>query len=69
MKKKVKKKTPQYKVWMNPSVFASRKQLPGKIRQRIRHLIDGLGEEPRPPKSGVPERCHPVSSFRHEKLP
>lgn len=53
MRKKAKKKAPQYKVWMNPSVFVSRKKLPGKIRQRIRHLLDDLEEEPRPPKSKI----------------
>lgn len=50
-KKKSKPKPPQYKVWLRPAVHASRKQLPGQVRQRIKRMIDNLGQNPRPIES------------------
>jgi mRNA interferase RelE/StbE len=40
---------------MRPAVYASRKQLPGQVRQRIKRIIDDLGQNPRPAESEVLE--------------
>ena len=50
-KKKSKPKPPHYKVWMRSAVHASRKQLPGQVRQRIKRIIDDLEQNPRPAES------------------
>lgn len=44
-------KLPRYKIWMRPAVHATRKELPGHIRQRIKRTIDQLAERPRPARS------------------
>jgi mRNA interferase RelE/StbE len=36
---------------MRPAVHASRKQLPGQIRQRIKRILDDLHQDPRPAES------------------
>ena len=36
---------------MRPAVHASRKQLPGQVRQRIKRIIDDLDQNPRPAES------------------
>ncbi len=36
---------------MRPTVHATRKQLPGQIRQRIKRVLDDLGQDPRPVNS------------------
>lgn len=48
---KKKSKVPGYKIWMRPAVYASRKQLPGHIRQQIKRMIDDLEQSPRPAES------------------
>ncbi len=50
-KKKSKPKPGPYKVWLRPAVHTSRKQLPGYVRQRIRRILDDLGQNPYPAKS------------------
>lgn len=40
---------------MRPIVHTSRKQLPGHIRQRIKHALDELAQNPRPAESEVLE--------------
>jgi mRNA interferase RelE/StbE len=36
---------------MRPAVHATRKQLPGHIRQRIKRILDDLGQNPNPARS------------------
>jgi mRNA-degrading endonuclease RelE of RelBE toxin-antitoxin system len=36
---------------MRPTVHATRKQLPGHIRQRIKRILDDLGQNPHPARS------------------
>ena len=36
---------------MKPEVYSTLKKLPGQIRQRIKRVIDDLGQNPRPPRS------------------
>jgi mRNA interferase RelE/StbE len=36
---------------MKPDIHSARKTLPGHVRQRVKSLIDDLGDEPRPTKS------------------
>lgn len=38
---------------MRPAVHTSRKQLPGHVRQRIKRVLDDLGENPRPTQSQI----------------
>lgn len=40
-----------YAIWLRPAVHTARSRLPGHVRQRIARLIDGLADEPRPPRS------------------
>jgi mRNA-degrading endonuclease RelE of RelBE toxin-antitoxin system len=40
-----------YRVWLEDEVHQSRHTLPGKVRQRIRKLINGLNSQPRPSTS------------------
>lgn len=40
-----------HKLWMPPNVHASRKKLPGKIRQRIKRQIEDLAYDPYPANS------------------
>jgi len=40
-----------YKVWLQPEVYAKRKNLPAHIRSQIKTIIDNLAQEPRPAKS------------------
>ena len=41
----------KYKVYVLPQAWREIKQLPGNMRQRIKRAIDGLGNDPRPPRS------------------
>lgn len=50
-KKEMKPKPKQYNVWMRPVVHSIRKQIPGYVRQRIKHILDDLKQNPRPTKS------------------
>ena len=36
---------------MRPEVHSARKRLPGQVRQRVKRVLDNLGQEPRPAKS------------------
>jgi mRNA interferase RelE/StbE len=38
----------RYDVFIAREVHRSRTRLPGNVRQRVRHVIDGLAEDPRP---------------------
>jgi mRNA interferase RelE/StbE len=40
-----------YTVYVTPAALKEIKNLPGNVRQRIRRLIGGLAENPRPAKS------------------
>lgn len=40
-----------YKVYVIPTAWKEIKNLPGKMRQRVRKAIDALAENPRPSKS------------------
>jgi len=42
-----------YRLWLEAEVHVSRKYLPGKIRQRIKKLIEHLVEQPRPSMSRI----------------
>jgi len=42
-----------YAIWLRPAVHTARSRLPGNVRHRIARLIDGLADEPRPPRSRV----------------
>jgi mRNA-degrading endonuclease RelE of RelBE toxin-antitoxin system len=37
-----------YRLWLEAEVHEGRNDLPGKVRQRIKKLIDGLSAQPRP---------------------
>jgi len=64
---KKKPKPTRYKIWMRPAVHATRKKLPGDIRQRVKRTIDQLAERPRPPRSQELELPDNVSaSIRSE---
>ncbi len=51
----------KYKVYVLPQAWKDIKRLPGNVRQQVKRAIDGLGNDPRPPRSikldtsGVPE--------------
>ena len=38
-------------LWLEPEVHAVPKRLPGNVRQRLMRAIDGLADDPRPPRS------------------
>ena len=40
-----------YDLWLEPEVHHARKDLPGNVRQHIKHAIDHLASEPRPTTS------------------
>ena len=40
-----------YRLWIEVEVHENRKGLPGKVRQRIKKLVDNLEKQPRPPAS------------------
>jgi mRNA interferase RelE/StbE len=40
-----------YTVYITPQAFQEIKSLPGNIRQRVRHAIRNLAENPRPSQS------------------
>ena len=42
-----------YQLWLEAEVHESRKYLPGKVRQRIKRLIDRLVNQPRPTISKI----------------
>ncbi len=37
-----------YRVWLLPTAHNEGRKLPGVVRQRIKKIIDGLAENPRP---------------------
>ncbi len=41
----------RYTLYVVPDEFRSIKRLPGNVRQRVRHAIDELADNPRPPRS------------------
>ncbi|GAB4497783.1 MAG: hypothetical protein OHK0052_09990 [Anaerolineales bacterium] len=41
----------QYKIYITPQAFQEMKNLPGKIRQRVRNTIDALANETQPARS------------------
>jgi len=41
----------KYKVYILPEAWEELKRLPGNMRQRVKRVIDGLENNPRPPKS------------------
>lgn len=41
----------QPELWLEPEVYAARDRLPGNVRQRLKRTIDGLIDDPRPPRS------------------
>ena len=51
----------KYKVYVLPQAWQEIKRLPGNMRQRVKRAIDGLRNNPRPPRSvrldmsGLPE--------------
>ena len=51
----------KYEVYVLPTAWEEIKRLPGNMRQRVKRAIDGLRENPRPPRSieldtsGLPE--------------
>jgi mRNA-degrading endonuclease RelE of RelBE toxin-antitoxin system len=40
-----------YRVWIGDEAKAEIRRLPGHVRQRMRHLVRDLGEQPRPHSS------------------
>lgn len=42
-----------YDLFLEPDVHATRDDLPGNIRQRVRRAIDALSGAPRPPESAA----------------
>ena len=40
-----------YQVFLEPQVYAQRRELPGSVRQRIKRTIGSLAADPRPPHS------------------
>jgi len=40
-----------YELLIEPEVHEARKHLPGNVRQQIKHALDSLADNPRPPKS------------------
>ena len=38
---------------MRPAVHSARKRLPGHVRQRVRRILDDLGQHPYPAKSRI----------------
>jgi mRNA-degrading endonuclease RelE of RelBE toxin-antitoxin system len=40
-------------LFVEPEVHKTRKDLPGHVRQRVKHLLDRLADEPRPSRSHV----------------
>jgi mRNA interferase RelE/StbE len=40
-----------YELLIEPEVHEARKHLPGYVRQQVKRALDGLADEPRPPKS------------------
>ena len=41
----------RYQVFVTPAAWKEIKNLPGRIRRRVRKAIDGFADDPRPPKS------------------
>ena len=41
----------RFTVYVVPSAWQEIKNLPGNVRQRVRHAIDALADNPRPPRS------------------
>ena len=41
----------EYKVRIEPEIYAERKNLPGNMRQRVKRAVADLADEPRPPQS------------------
>jgi len=41
----------QRRLLLEPEVHEARKHLPGSVRQRVKHAIEDLRSEPRPPRS------------------
>lgn len=41
----------RYTVYVIPRAWKEIKDLPGHIRQRVRRAVDGLADNPRPPRS------------------
>ena len=63
----------RYKVYVLPQAWKEIKQLPGNVRQRVKRAIDGLGNNPRPPRSieldtsGLPETDVELRRLRIER--
>jgi mRNA-degrading endonuclease RelE of RelBE toxin-antitoxin system len=41
----------RFRLWVEPEVHSAREALPGNVRQRVKHIINGLSVEPRPADS------------------
>ncbi len=68
MPKRTKPSEPRhYRIRLKPSVHRARRRLPGNVRQRIKRLIDKLGQAPRPPRSRALELPDTVSSEIREQ--
>ena len=63
----------KYKVYVLPQAWKEIKRLPGNVRQRVKRAIDGLGNNPRPPRSieldtsGLPETGVELRRLRIER--
>jgi mRNA interferase RelE/StbE len=41
----------RFRLWIEPEVHSTRESLPGNIRQRMKRIINGLADNPRPANS------------------
>ena len=41
----------RYTVYVRPEAWQEIKRLPGHVKQRVKRAIDGMADDPRPPKS------------------
>jgi mRNA interferase RelE/StbE len=60
----------RYKVYVTPAAWKEIKNLPGKMRQRLRKAIGALAENQRPPKSkalAVPELLSEIRRLRLDR--
>jgi mRNA interferase RelE/StbE len=54
-----------YRVWIKDEAKAEASALPGNVKQRVRHAILELGEDPRPSGSLEMRAAHDSDSDRH----
>ena len=58
----------KYRVFVQPGAWSAIKHLPGNIRQRVKHSIDALQDEPRPARTKILETTQTVLEVRRLRL-